>query len=177
MAKEDNGTLHRAGGLGALIGDEGRGFWIGKKTIEVAIAQSEGAPLQNAVLKAFKVESAAELSPMEYPLNEVAALCLTTFKLAEEGDTDALAIRELTALVHTTYSKAGATPLPLALVGGLFEGNSFFKNTFIASIEAKVPDVQLQEPLLTALQGAVLAAHAHSNGGIDPESLKNLAKT
>lgn len=180
MSVDNAGNHHRAGGLGAKIGDEGSGGWIGKQAILAAKTQDREAPLRQAIEHALAVQNITTFDPENCSTRQIAALSPEIFMLAEDGDAPSRkimrnAISELVELVKAVKAKSDLDELPLALSGGLISGNALFKQKLIAAISEDVSGVQIQDLQLSALQGAVLTAWvADSNTPRSERFLKNL---
>lgn len=180
MSVDAAGVHHRAGGLGAKIGDEGSGGWIGTQAILTAQQQAADEPLRSAVELALAVPDLTQLDPESCTTRQIAALSPDIFVLAEDGDAPSRkimrdAIAELVQLVQTVKAKTNIDELPLALTGGLISGNALFKQKLVAALSEEVSGVQLQDAQLSALQGAVLTAWiADSSSTRSERFLKNL---
>ena len=126
-------TLWRCGGRGHLLGDEGSGYDIAIQALR-AILQDEdtgetrAATLRKALLSRLGMDSTPQLMSYIYshPKGDIAALCLTVARCAEEGDPLSQQIlqragEQLGAMVATLLSRQPtATPLPVAILGGVF---------------------------------------------------------
>lgn len=130
MARTPDGTLHRAGGLGWQMGDEGSGYAIGRAALEAAGRAHEGRGeptiLTERLLPAARVPDFDGLigwSTTAQP-GEVASLAPVVLDAAGEGDAVAgkiadWAARALAALAESLAARFGAgKPVPVALSGG-----------------------------------------------------------
>ena len=61
MSVDASGIQQRAGGLGASLGDEGSGSWIGKQAIYAAQQQARGETLRSAVEQALAIDDLRNL--------------------------------------------------------------------------------------------------------------------
>ncbi|MDI3547802.1 MAG: hypothetical protein PWR10_1454 [Halanaerobiales bacterium] len=138
---EDGKTI-RAGGWGPILGDEGSGFWIGLKALQMIIKAKEGraekTSLIDPVLKKLVIGSLREeLIPFIYqqrlPRKEIASLAPLVVRAMKRGDRVARDIIEegLQELCISVRSVAGELrqisasyrlqkKVKVALTGGLF---------------------------------------------------------
>jgi N-acetylglucosamine kinase-like BadF-type ATPase len=133
VARDPYGRLHRAGGYGWQMGDEGSGYAVGRAALgAVGRAADDRSPkteLTGLLLKITRSDSldalvrwAAAAGPAE-----VAALAPAVFEAAQQGDTVAAGImdyaaRELAALVFKLLPHFGADErlaIEVATNGGL----------------------------------------------------------
>lgn len=112
VARAADGTLDRAGGWGAVFGDEGSGWWIGREALAAVAAAADGrgpdTALTGRLLARYRVERpallAAALPGPELPREAVAAAAIDVVTAAAAGDAVAgrildRAAAELAALV------------------------------------------------------------------------------
>jgi N-acetylglucosamine kinase-like BadF-type ATPase len=171
FGNDAEGKLCRTGGWGSIADDGGSGGWIGRQALECALRQADGRrsgeALKNAIFAQLKINSLDDiiqrLHGESIQWNEIAALCPTVVQLAQSGDVDAnqivqRAIDELVALVRATAAKLDLNPIPLVLMGGLIDNDSFFTQRFTQQMHQAMPEINLQPPLLPPVAGAVLEA-------------------
>jgi len=159
VARDGSGTLHRVGGWGWQMGDEGSGYAIGRAALgAVSRAQDGRSPataLTARLLAATRsatfddlVRWAAGASPAE-----VAGLAPAVLAVAEAGDPAAQGIaeqaaRELAELARRLLPKlAGISPVRVALTGGLLDGSARLRRAVLAKLA--------QEPGLEPIEGAI----------------------
>ncbi len=132
--RSPGGKIARAGGLGPLRGDEGSGFWIGKKGSSLTfnlVRRSVGLTRLKVRLDPFSV-------------SRVAAVALNVVARAQKGNPRCLNIIDeaqdhrviLAKEVRRKLRWRGAAPL--ALVGGLIE-NRFFEKRFRRKLRRASP--------------------------------------
>jgi N-acetylglucosamine kinase-like BadF-type ATPase len=131
------GMERRAGGYGPLLGDEGSGFDIGKKTLQVALDDDSlglhSFSLTSRLCDYFKVPSLASIVSLVYEgaikPAQIAGITPYVFEEAYERNDKPCqrilfeAASHLAALVNSV-SKEGAaasSSLPLYLIGGVFK--------------------------------------------------------
>lgn len=167
VARDPFGRLHRAGGYGWQMGDEGSGYAIGRAALgavgRAADGRSPRTDLTNLIFAATRSESmdmlvrwAAAAGPPE-----VAALAPSVFAAVQQGDTVAggildYAARELAAMVHRLLPNFGAdvrAPVEVAFNGGLlFHEGPLYR--LLATKLAEEPRLRLHEQALDAATGA-----------------------
>jgi len=168
IARDPFGRLHRAGGYGWQMGDEGSGYAIGRAALgavgRAADGRSPKTELTQHLLAATKSDNldmlvrwAAAAGPPE-----VAALAPAVFAAAEGGDTVANGIldygaRELAALVHRLLPNFGAderAPVEVALNGGLLFHDGPLHRLLTAKL-AEIPRLRLRAQPLDPATGAI----------------------
>ena len=130
-ARDPAGAVHRAGGYGWQLGDEGGGYWLGRRALDVAAraqdGRGEGSTLLARLLGALGLQHfddlvrwAATATP-----TQMAALAPHVLNAAREGEGVARqavddAARELVDLADALARHfPGTEPVPVALAGGL----------------------------------------------------------
>jgi N-acetylglucosamine kinase-like BadF-type ATPase len=172
VARDRNGVVHRLGGYGWQMGDEGSGYAIGRAARGAASRARDGrspaTALERRMLEAARcadfdslVRWAAAATP-----GEVASLAPHVLEVAAAGDPVAQGIadyaaRELSLLALLLAERLhDAAPMPVALTGGLLETIP----TLRRAVLAKVTDQPLLRPVgepVDAVMGAIaLAARA-----------------
>src|SRR5437773_2883718 len=130
-ARDPAGQLHRAGGYGWQLGDEGGGYWLGRRALDVAAraqdGRGEGSTLLARLLGPLGLQTFDDLVRWTATATpaQVAALAPHVLNAAREGEVVAQravedAARELVALVLTLERYyPGTAPVPVAIAGGL----------------------------------------------------------
>jgi N-acetylglucosamine kinase-like BadF-type ATPase len=173
---ERQGRSARVGGWGNAIGDEGSGYWIANRALNLFSRMSDGrapkGPL-HAMLKAeLDLERDLELCTLVGtggPLtarDRVAALCPLVARAAVQGDAAAEAIfidaaRELAAIVDAVRIAIGYPDeeiTPVSYSGGVFAAGEFFQKAFAAAVAERPGTYRLTTPILPPLAGASLLA-------------------
>jgi glucosamine kinase len=133
LARDRTGRLHRAGGLGWQMGDEGSGYAIGRAALGAVGRAADGrSPRTELLPLLLRITHSDTLDQLvrwaaAAGVPEVAALAPAVFEAAQMGDTIAAGImdyaaRELAALVHRLLPHFGAderAPIEVATNGGL----------------------------------------------------------
>jgi len=130
-ARDPSGKLHRVGGYGWQLGDEGGGYWLGRRALDAAAraqdGRSDGSTLLARLLGALGLQRFDDLvrwTATAMPA-QVAALAPHVLNAAREGERVAQAIlqdaaRELVGLVLALQRHfPGGERIPVAFAGGL----------------------------------------------------------
>jgi N-acetylglucosamine kinase-like BadF-type ATPase len=134
------GKLQRVGGWGHIIGDEGSGFYLGKRAINSAIFALDGRGPQTSLLQTvfdhFKVETLEDIISKiygqsncgSYP-SKIAALAPYVVSAALKGDLVAKHLIEetevnLSTVIHAMFTKLAINDAAVVLIGGMFKDPS-----------------------------------------------------
>jgi len=130
-ARDPAGELHRAGGYGWQLGDEGGGYWLGRRALDVAArsqdGRGEGSTLLARLLGALGLQHFDDLVRWTATATpaQMAALAPHVLNAAREGEGVARqavadAAHELVELVEVLARHfPGPGPVPVAIAGGL----------------------------------------------------------
>jgi len=188
IGKNARGDVHKAGGVGFLMSDEGSGFYLGHQALRAAVRDLDGrgerTVLTRRVLDHFGVEIPEELMPKLYvkPIDTsaIAALAPIVTQAAEEGDRVARkivesAVGELVNLVEAVARKLNMISLefPLASAGGVFK-SELIRGLFCSMIKEKLPRAYLIEPRFKPVIGAVIMALKNAGISVEKELLDEL---
>jgi N-acetylglucosamine kinase-like BadF-type ATPase len=178
VGRDRAGTLHRMGGYGWQMGDEGSGYAIGRAALgAVSRARDSRSPATALDVRLLAVTRttdfdelvrwAASASPAE-----VAALAPPVLATAAEGDAVAQGIadyaaRELSQLAvgllpHLRSGARGrgrdSEPIRVALTGGLLESNASLRRAILAKLRNEPAIDPVEAPVDSALGAIHLAA-------------------
>lgn len=173
---EDQSVI-RAGGYGHLIDDLGSGYSIGKDALYAIMCGEDGRRektiLKELILDKLKVSSISEIIKVVHESSDksiVASLSREVEVAASKGDCVALAILERNAcylleLVKTVYTRMYASEnlckekkIMLTLMGGMLINPTKLKEFLVEKIQAELPMVVVANPILNAVEGALLVA-------------------
>lgn len=157
FGKDKSGRIHRAGGFGRVIGDEGSGYSIGVKTLRTIAAVLDGRDNPNEMFNQFKtifhINSEDDLiSLIHNPGFDAASIALFTIRCADDNVKVAEKILndeagELIKQVKAIKIKMKEDPLKLAMIGSLVENDNFYS--------------KLMKEKLSALDGIELITRKH----------------
>jgi N-acetylglucosamine kinase-like BadF-type ATPase len=168
FGKDLNERIHRVGGFGRIVGDEGSGYNIGRKGLNAVSKYFDGRGdhtiLRKYLFDKFNIDSAEELINEIYRHKlDLAAVAPLVIEAAEKGDQICLRIvdeecEELVLHILAMVKKLKVQELKLTLIGGIVNTNNFFSMTLRKKIDLLAIKVKLQEPELPPAMGAVLLA-------------------
>jgi glucosamine kinase len=165
-----NGRLHRAGGYGWQLGDEGGGYWLGRRALLSAARAYDGvdeaSTLSERLLVALGLPGFDELVRWAATATpaQVAALAPHVLNAAQEGEVVAQravldAASELAQLVRVlALHFPGTEPIPVAPAGGLLRRGSPLLAALRAALGAAVPRARLVDGPVDAALGALRLA-------------------
>ena len=166
------GTMQRCGGWGPVIGDDGSGAWLGRKSLQVIAAAHDGrepeTALTGAVLTALELDDVAALIAWAASATaaDMAALAPAVLSAAEVGDLRAntivtMAVEELAlhvrALARTLFVDERAA-IPVALHGGLLGKGRPTRRRLEHRLKTLVPGAVVRHQAVDASRGAVQMA-------------------
>jgi N-acetylglucosamine kinase-like BadF-type ATPase len=138
-AIDQSGQVHKIGGWGYLLGDEGAGYWIGKEAIRLALFQLESkktileGSLSHQVLNAMQANDWETVKTFVYAKDrsEIAALSRIVDSAATSGDADAVSIlneaaSHLAELVDRIDKNLEGKSLPVKFTGGISGSKSLY---------------------------------------------------
>ena len=169
VARASDGVVHRRGGYGWQMGDEGSGYAIGRTAlIAIGRARDGRSPptmLTELVLSAGPVKSLDELVRWSTSVEpgEVASLAPLVFQAAERGDEIATQIiaraahdlAELVASLIGCYGKSGT--IPVVLAGGNLTPGRALRAPLIEELK-KLTRLGVQDRAIDPAEGALALA-------------------
>ena len=168
FGKDADGNIHRVGGFGRFIGDEGSGYIIGKKGLTAAAKDFDGRGKPTKILRLlsekFKIVSPEILITEIYKNNfDIAAAAPLVLIAAEEGDSTAFRILdeesdELVAHIATMAHKIKEEVLRVAFIGGIISNENIYSKLLHKKIEANLPNVKVMKPEHSPEMGAIFMA-------------------
>lgn len=168
FGKDAEGQIHRVGGFGRFIGDEGSGYRIGRKGLNAVAREYDerrkSTKITDLLAQEFSISSPEELITEVYRNNfNIASVAPLVFNAAESGDKIAQRILENEAdelLLHITAmkSKLKVENLKVSLIGSLLTTANYFSYLFNEKVVRNFNDVQIKEAEHSPEFGAALMA-------------------
>ena len=174
------GLAARAGGWGHVIGDEGSGYWIGRRAVMAVVRAADGrgprTRLTDDVLKHFDVGDAAGLIQVVYnrdvPRKSIATVGPVVQRARDAGDAVASHILERAAEELTLAAGSVATRLdmrgdefPFILAGGAFRAVPWLVEELGRRLIEVAPRSHVRLLTDEPAVGAVRLAIAEARGG------------
>jgi N-acetylglucosamine kinase len=168
FGKDEAGEIHRVGGFGRFIGDEGSGYRIGRIGLNAVARYYDGraksTKIADLLEQEFSIGSAETLITEVYRNNfNIASVAPLVFDAAECGDKIAQRILEDEAdelLLHILAMKIKLSVqlLKVALVGSLLTTANYFSYLFNEKVIRRFDDVKIKEAEHSPEFGAALMA-------------------
>lgn len=170
VVKDDDDNFYTLGGYGRAIGDEGGGYSIAKKTLNIFSKQIDGVIPKSHLFEFLKDELSVDdrdslieiIYSNDFNLARLAEVIISVYNkddhvrkiINDESD-------ELIKLVEASINKTGSNKLNLCLMGGLLENENIYSGIVRQKIKNSFPEVKIQPPLHSALDGAFILAHKY----------------
>jgi len=168
FGKDLNGDIHRIGGFGRLIGDEGGGYGIGRKGLNALSKQLDGR--ENFTLISKYLEDKFGINSPEKLISEVyknkldiASVAPVVITAAENNDETALRIineeiDEVLKYIPAIKQRLNITELNLSFIGGLITNENFYSKRLKKKIMNDFPGIKIQTPQNPPVMGAIIMA-------------------
>lgn len=177
LGRGARGKVTRAGGWGYILGDEGSGYEIGRRSLQAAVRAFDGrdsaTSLLPLILSHWQLQKANDLIGKVYGDNNkalIAALSTLAFNAARAGDAVATGIVQqaaselaLAALTVSDVINAPGEGMSLAMGGGLLLHEADFRARVLDGIRQSRPIEQVvlvEDPALSAARAALSLAQS-----------------
>jgi len=180
--KDKQGVMHRAGGWGRLIRDEGSGYRIGQDGIRAVARMIDGVSdktsLAGMVGDEFGLRTQEEIIKAVYKDGfDLASLAPLVIRAAARRDRIAVEIlasaaAEVVGMVHAVavpLKRSAGHPrarIPLVFVGSLLDSDNIYSAKVRALIRKDLKSIIIQKPIASPVRGAVLMALARMKKGV-----------
>jgi len=175
LGKAPDNSIHRVGGWGRVIGDEGSGYAIGQESLNVVSRHHDGrisAPLLAKLIgERFGLDSQERIINAVYREQfDLASLVPVVLEAAEKGDDESRRIVTHASVQLSEIARAivlkieGATrgarrqKLPLAMLGGLLTKETVLTKILTQKIVFSLPQITIVKPEAQPETGAALLA-------------------
>ena len=166
FGKDEDGNVHRAGGFGKLIGDEGSGYSIGKKGLAAISKQFDGRGghtlISDFIKEKLYIDSQEKLITEVYKNNfDIASFAQVVLEAAEKGDAAALRIideesDQLMLHISAIKKKMRLPEFQIVFTGSLIDNDNIYSRTLKKKIILRMPDIKVKKPEHSPAIGAVL---------------------
>ncbi len=174
LAGDRDGNFARSDGWGYILGDDGGGYYIGRRGLASALRAHDGRGGSQALLQRAKDEfgKPESLRDRVYsspnPVGEVARFALEVAEAARGGDSVAkeiwaIAAREVAQTATAALGRVFAPDAPVSVswTGNLFNARDLMLQPFQQQVAVIWPKASLLAPRGTALSGAELLARSN----------------
>ena len=174
LAGDRDGNFARSDGWGYILGDDGGGYYVGRRGLASALRAHDGRGGSQALLQRAKDEfgDPESLRDRVYsspnPVGEVARFALEVAEAAREGDSVAeeiwaIAAREVAQTATAALGRVFAPDAPVSVswTGNLFNARDLMLQPFQQQVAVIWPKASLLAPRGTALSGAELLARSN----------------
>ncbi len=186
---DERGERRAAGGWGPMFGDEGSAYDLARKGITACLRAYDGRGDKTIMTKVLleqtkcgSLEVATEALHRQSERAEIAQLCSIVFEAASCGDKVARGVvrQAVAELVLSVEAVLADLSFPenspkVALSGGVFQ-NSWLRESFERQLKERLPGVEIVDPYLPPVAGAVMEALQMARVGVDEPALENLKK-
>ncbi len=169
FAKDIEGKIHRVGGWGRFIGDEGSAFVIGREALRAVAKYIDGRGketiLKDLIFEEFNLTDLTQVVSGiyfgEFDIGKVAPVVMKAVELGDDVAKEILdnACDELLSHIKAMLEKANFGERPnLSLLGGVLQNDNYVSRKLKKMIVSKFPNVNLIEPISSPAYGAIVYA-------------------
>jgi N-acetylglucosamine kinase-like BadF-type ATPase len=168
FGKDAEGNIHRVGGFGRFLGDEGSGYTIGRLGLTAVSKQFDGRGEETAITKLLaeklNIETPEALITAVYKNNfDIATVAPLVIEAASSGDKAASAIveqqtDELILHLASMIKKINRPVMDVSFIGGIICNDHVFSKLFKEKIASRLPAVNIKNPDFPPEMGAVVMA-------------------
>jgi N-acetylglucosamine kinase-like BadF-type ATPase len=167
LYRADDGQIHRTGGWGSIIGDEGSGFAIARDACAAVMRQHDGRAektlLTEMALSHFEITEIEDLIPkLHSEKTELAPFAEKVLRAVKERDrvarqiilknaSDLVEHVRILLLAHPPKNKLTVCPM-----GGLLETENEYSNLVREKLTGSLPQIIIQKPKFPAAFGAAI---------------------
>lgn len=168
FGKDREGFIHRVGGFGRFIGDEGSGYSIGKLGLQVVAKHMDGrgeeTKLTQMLADKFNIKDSSELITEVYTNNfDIASVTPLVISAAEQGDKLCRDIidkqcNELVSHIRAIAVLLNEEKLKVSLIGSTITTDNYYAHLFRRKVSSELNNVEIIEPELPPALGAIVMA-------------------
>ncbi|MBM4160259.1 MAG: hypothetical protein FJ217_04075 [Ignavibacteria bacterium] len=173
LAKDHKGVVHRVGGWGRILGDEGSGYIIGRDGLNAVTKHLDGRTKATLITKLVAerfgfVDQEAIITAVYRENFDIAQVAPLVIEAADKKDSEAARILnkatfELSEHVRVLVGKIEKSShmrakIPLSFIGSTITTESVYKRILEHKITYSLPQVTIVAPQAPPAYGAVLLA-------------------
>ncbi|HVN47212.1 MAG TPA: BadF/BadG/BcrA/BcrD ATPase family protein [Bacteroidota bacterium] len=171
LGSDANGAVHRSGGWGRSIGDEGSGYAIGREAFRVVAKVLDGSKIKTRLTKLFahqlQFNSQEAIIQAVYRNNfDLASVVPLVLEAAAANDAvaknilthAALELIETIALTANSFPTPNKERIPLSFAGSLLTNDNFYSRKVRATLKRTLPQLSPHMAEASPVIGAVLMA-------------------
>ncbi len=169
FAKDIEGKIHRVGGWGRFIGDEGSAFVIGREALRAVAKYIDGrgkkTVLKDLIFEEFNLtdlmQVVSKIYSGEFDIGKVAPIVMKAVELGDSVAKEILdnACIELLEHIKAMLKKANfGETINLALLGGVLQNENYVSRKLKEMLKSELPEVNLVEPMASPAYGAIIYA-------------------
>lgn len=169
FGKDPKGNIHRVGGFGRYLGDEGSGYMLGKRGLIAVSREFDGRGsktlITELVKKNFQIDSPEILITEIYKNNfDIASAAPLVIEAAEKSDETAKKIvddetDELLLHISTMQKKLDQEIMMVSFIGSIITNKNIYSDTLRQKISYRLPNVIVKDAENSPAMGAVLMAN------------------
>ncbi|MDP3150827.1 MAG: BadF/BadG/BcrA/BcrD ATPase family protein [Ignavibacteria bacterium] len=170
FGKDKEGNIHRVGGFGRFLGDEGSGYSIGRKALSAIAKSFDGRSgrtlLSELISDKFGISTSEKLITAVYKNNfDIASVTPLVLQAAETKDETAVRIieeetDELILHLKAMQEKIKEEVLLIAFIGGILSNKNVYSDLFTKKIKEQIPNCIVKAPDYPPEYGAILMAQS-----------------
>ncbi|NOG98446.1 MAG: hypothetical protein HND52_10850 [Ignavibacteriae bacterium] len=168
FGKDRNGNVHRVGGFGRFIGDEGSGYVIGRRGLTAAAKDFDGRGLKTKLTsllnEKFNISDSPSLITEVYKNKfDIASAAPLVTEAAEKGDEICENIlndeaEELILHIRAMAKLLKEDETKLCLIGSTLTTENYYSKLFHSKVKKYLPNVTIQSAEHEPAIGAILMA-------------------
>ncbi|HSP88609.1 MAG TPA: BadF/BadG/BcrA/BcrD ATPase family protein [Ignavibacteriaceae bacterium] len=168
FGKDSRGEIHRVGGFGRFIGDEGSGYSIGRKALKEVSKFYDGRGkstlITTLIANHFGINNSEKLINAVYKNNfDIASVAEHVIYAAKKDDQACKKIideetDELIFHIQAMKEKLKQEVLEISFSGSIITNDNFFSNMLTKKINETFKDVKIKEPENHPVMGAIIIA-------------------
>lgn len=175
FGKDNKGNVHRVGGWGRILGDEGSGYYIGRLGLTAVTRQLDGrgekTKLTSMISKSFELKDQTAIINAVYKNNfDIASVAPLVLQAAEKKDIVCRSIVENAVIelawhiqvaaekITSTTKKKVKEKIHVAFIGGLIANDTIVSRLLKQYLSVNFPIVEIIPSMASPAYGAIVIA-------------------